>query len=302
MGSLLLSGLSTLLTLRPLVYGLLVPRGICLRCSRDRAIATRSLCHTCLRRLREAGEGLPPKKHRSFAEWWTEVDKSPAGCWYWTGPKSDQGYGVASGLRGTRGAYTYAYELAHGPIKPGMTVDHMCHNNDETCRGGPTCPHRLCVRPDHLRAVTHGVNVKSSPNFWPAQRAAQTHGACGHALSGGNVYRNTDGGRECRTCRNARKRAQYHAAQQAKPPRTTITDPELAVEVCARLTAAAEQMERSREERDQLIRKGAELGVLKKDLARLAGLIPQSIYPIVYGRKPRRTATVTLTERVSLGG
>lgn len=266
-------------------------RAICSRCQRDRAIATRGLCHTCVKQVREAGEELPPKKHRSFAEWWTEMDKTPDGCWYWPGPKSPQGYGVASGPRGTRGAYTYAFELANGPIKQGMTVDHTCHNYDETCLGGPICPHRPCVRPDHLRAVTHGVNVSSSPNFWPARRAAQTHGACGHELSGDNVYRSANGTRECRTCRNARKRAAYHANHRAKPPRTTVTDPVQADQVRARLMATAMQMERSREERDQLIRKGAQLGIMKKELAELAGLIPQSVYPIISGRKSRRTST-----------
>lgn len=39
------------------------------------------------------------------------------------------------------------YELAHGNIEEGLVVDHLCRN-------------KLCVRPDHLEAVSQSTNVR----------------------------------------------------------------------------------------------------------------------------------------------
>jgi hypothetical protein len=39
-------------------------------------------------------------------------------------------------------------------------LDHLCHNADLQCPGGRGCPHRRCVRPDHLEVVTRQVNVR----------------------------------------------------------------------------------------------------------------------------------------------
>lgn len=156
--------------------------------------------------MRLNGETLPEKRHKSFNEWWNETPKPEYGCWLWVGPKSPAGYGMACGARGTRGAYTYAYELAHGPLAQGMTVDHVCHNQDDQCPGGSTCLHRLCVRPDHLKAATADENVKSSPNFWPGRLARQEHCQSGeHILPPARPGKR----RECQPCRRARRRERY---------------------------------------------------------------------------------------------
>jgi hypothetical protein len=72
---------------------------------------------------------------------WARVDRtSPDGCWPWTGPPGDQGYGQIQ-CRGISmlPLYTHrvAWELTHGPISEGKHVLHTCDN-------------AICARPDHL--------------------------------------------------------------------------------------------------------------------------------------------------------
>jgi hypothetical protein len=88
----------------------------------------------------------------------------PSGCVLWLGPLNDQGYAVFRVKRNGRWtkvpAYRYAWELKHGPVPEGYTLDHRCHTLDPRCPGGPTCLHRRCVNVDpmHLEPVPRGVN------------------------------------------------------------------------------------------------------------------------------------------------
>lgn len=78
---------------------------------------------------------------------WAKV-RTGDGCWLWTGALDNGGYGKigAGGDRGrTLCAHRVAWELARGPIPDGLEIDHTCHV-------------RRCVRPDHLRTVTHKQN------------------------------------------------------------------------------------------------------------------------------------------------
>ena len=121
----------------------------------------------------------------------------PDGCWLWTGGKC-RGYGIFWAQR-TITAHKWSYQHSVGPVPPGMTLDHTCHDS-AMCRGGVTCPHRACVRPDHLKPTTSGDNV----------RRALLTGRCKaglHEMSGGNVItRPSRRGRECRSCSIARRR------------------------------------------------------------------------------------------------
>lgn len=84
------------------------------------------------------------------ARFWAKVDKS-GDCWLWTGAKRT-GYGrlarTVNGQRRWIQAHRYALELIGRPARDDQEVDHTCHN-------------RACVRPDHLRPVTHKQNAEN---------------------------------------------------------------------------------------------------------------------------------------------
>jgi very-short-patch-repair endonuclease len=115
-----------------------------------------------------------------------------AGCWLWDGWLSSNGYGLTIDLdtHSPRSVHRLVYELAFGPIPAGLTIDHTCHNGSG-CPGGNACPHRKCVRPDHLEAISHGDNVR---------RAQATGDRCRR----GHLRSRTPGGRWwCRSCQQA---------------------------------------------------------------------------------------------------
>jgi hypothetical protein len=67
-------------------------------------------------------------------------------CVIWPGYTDSDGYGRCT-YRGQKGqlAHRVAYQRVHGPIPPGMDVDH-------------TCFVRPCVNDEHLRPLPLGVN------------------------------------------------------------------------------------------------------------------------------------------------
>lgn len=117
-----------------------------------------------------------------------------------------RGYGYLKHDGRGQNAHRVAYQELVGPIPDGYDVDHLCHGADTTCKGGDTCPHRACVRPDHLEAVPSATN-KARGQSRAAQRARQTHCKRGHPLSGDNLMTNKRGHRECRACTYAKNAA-----------------------------------------------------------------------------------------------
>lgn len=140
--------------------------------------------------------------------WRYTIPEPNSGCWIWWGAASELGYGrigVGSRLtnnRGMRGAHRVMYELYRGPIPEGLVLDHLCRVPS-------------CVNPDHLEAVTQGVNLKRGLNVGMtpqckaagyAHKAAITHCPHGHEYTKENTSYNTRGGRGCRTCKQGHSR------------------------------------------------------------------------------------------------
>jgi len=85
------------------------------------------------------------------SRFWAKVTKTDT-CWLWTASTSNGGYGqLSKGSRGKVSATRLSWELANGPIPPGLMLDHR-----------HTCP-KNCVRPEHLRLVTDGQNKQNRP-------------------------------------------------------------------------------------------------------------------------------------------
>ena len=127
------------------------------------------------------------------------------GCWLWTGPHGTRdGYGHFQPGPGQprHMAHKWAYQAFTGPIPEGMQIDHLCHTKDEACPGGAECPHRRCVNPDHLEAVTASENTTRQRHH----ERARTECPKGHPYSGDNLIAGSDGRRRCRECDRARKR------------------------------------------------------------------------------------------------
>lgn len=149
----------------------------------------------------------PPPRERLLAR----VVVRPNGCWEWTGSVSQDGYG-GCGYKGKGGAKAHraVYEELVGPIPQGMTLDHLCHTGDLSCRGGPSCLHRRCVNPGHLEPVS------SEENSSRGVHGRKTHCPLGHPYSGANLKVGKNGGRYCVKC--ARDRAHSRRQLVAQNP------------------------------------------------------------------------------------
>lgn len=89
--------------------------------------------------------------------YWPKVDKNGpvvrpelGQCWTWTGARhAGFGYGVVSNRPGIGAttAHRVSWQLAHGPVPPGMHVLHRCDNPP-------------CSNPAHLFLGTHADNMR----------------------------------------------------------------------------------------------------------------------------------------------
>lgn len=106
---------------------------------------------------------------------WRNVSKTET-CWLWTGSCDEKGRGRfcitdptrprrKCGRMGRKNAYAsrVSWEMAVGPIPPGLLICHHCDNP-------------LCVRPDHLFLGTHADN---HADMWRKGRANLTGRLCG---------------------------------------------------------------------------------------------------------------------------
>lgn len=84
---------------------------------------------------------------------WSKVRiGEPDDCWEWTATRFPSGYGnfsMGARSQGKVGAHRVAYELANGPIPPGMDICHHCDNPP-------------CCNPRHLYAGSVSDNLRDA--------------------------------------------------------------------------------------------------------------------------------------------
>jgi len=110
-------------------------------------------------------------------------------CWIWDGAQIE-GYGIVRRKEKALRVHRLIWIALNGPVSGGKELDHLCRN-------------KLCIRPDHLEAVTHKENVLrgESPS---AKNARKTIAPCGHPYTGRDALR-----RYCKPCRTTWHRNYY---------------------------------------------------------------------------------------------
>lgn len=122
---------------------------------------------------------------------WSKVEKTAGGCWYWRGWFDPYGYGRFDVGRRSVAAHRFAYELQHGAIAPGLQLDHLCRVHD-------------CVNPAHLEPVTQQENIRRGQGP-SAVNARRTECQRGHPFDLVNTYVSPKGKRMCRACIDLRR-------------------------------------------------------------------------------------------------
>lgn len=106
-------------------------------------------------------------------------------CWLWTGAVDlKNGYGKIKDGPTMGYVHRVAYTHEVGLIPKDFTIDHLCKI-------------KICVRPDHLEAVTLKENILRSDS-WAAQNARKTECPHGHGPYD-KQYKN--GWRYCSKCK-----------------------------------------------------------------------------------------------------
>lgn len=107
-------------------------------------------------------EVVPPSRLADFRRRFeSKLQRDPAtGCVNWIGGNRRRRYGEIQieydGRRRRLAVHRVAYEFAHGPIDPTLTIDHTCRNT-------------WCCNHAHLEVVTRAVNT--------ARQMAAIHGS-----------------------------------------------------------------------------------------------------------------------------
>lgn len=160
-------------------------------------------------------------RNHNTKKWPQTWSVEPSGCWLWQGFIDSDGYGLVSG--GGR-AHRVTYRRLRDDPPIGLSLDHLCHNADRECLGGPSCLHRRCVNPDHLEPATSRDNTMRGRTP-AALNVAKTYCKHGHAFNEANTYiwttKKGQRERRCRACgraNTARHRGGATDAVQSPPP------------------------------------------------------------------------------------
>lgn len=179
------------------------PEGACSFPGCERDCATLGLCQC---HYEQQWRGFPltairyqrPKKSPPEIAWDEAPCPNPelAGpCHIFRGHKGRNGYGRVTINRKGVFVHRYIWEQANGTIPDSLVIDHQCRN-------------KACCNLNHLRLVTHRVNVLENSIGPAAINAAKTHCKRGHPFNKRNTYFAKGGGRCCRIC-NAQHQINY---------------------------------------------------------------------------------------------
>lgn len=119
-------------------------------------------------------------------------EKNPVGCWLWNGAYSLCPGNTKYPQYRSKRAHRISYQRYVGKIPEGLELDHLCRNP-------------MCVRPDHLEAVTHMENMRRGKSPTTVNRNKTT---CpkGHPY---DYFRPGNNYRACTDCKKSRARAYY---------------------------------------------------------------------------------------------
>lgn len=124
----------------------------------------------------------PPGLTLEQAFAWFVPIPSGGDCLLWPGATSSGGYGQFGWEGRTLYAHVTAYTLVHGPVPPGMEVDHI------------KCVSRACIHQDHLRLATRKQNGQNRQAL-PGNNTSGLQGVSWHKASGMWTARVQDAGR-----------------------------------------------------------------------------------------------------------
>lgn len=184
------------------------------------------------------------------------------GCWLWTGSTTSNGYPQQKAGPRVHLGHRVSW-VAHSGLEvpDGTTIGHLCHDTAARaglCDGGPDCPHRRCVNPDHLEPQSIAANTAATVNSEQNRRRAQERCSRGHRLVGANLRKaqTLRGWRCCRSCHLAQRKADHRGLPAGADREAYVrveadrryrelarTDAELAGDLGDRLQAAEEPVE-----------------------------------------------------------
>ena len=120
------------------------------------------------------------------------IPEPNSGCHLWIGNLSQGGYGKKTHLGKDWYVHRLVYELEHGKIPKGLTVDHLCRV-------------RSCVNTRHMEVVTRGENTLRG--YSPAALNLKKE-FCPKCF-GPYTTRRNNSIRQCVNCRNTYERNRY---------------------------------------------------------------------------------------------
>ncbi len=148
-------------------------------------------------------KGSPPK---------IEYDEAPCPrsdldgpCFIFRGRKNEDGYGMVHANKKSVSVHKYVWERDNGPVPNGLEIDHQCRV-------------RACCNTNHLRVVTHKVNVTEN-YVRVSANSRKTHCPQGHEYTVENTrwkFRNGWKMRDCRKCDADTQRERKRRAKIAK--------------------------------------------------------------------------------------